>query len=139
MMERFCLPEQQEQKEIYELPESLCNKYFIDYFAETYQVSRLVAKLCWTSTRKRMIRNQWNLVDTGGGCTAWEFKLDDGRYFLITDAEGAVAACMLDQCVTIGFYDPEGEYYSFENHILYDILEAWEGIILETGKRATVL
>jgi len=101
----------------------------IDCLVDYYKVSPLVAAMCCYSTKKLMSYSGFNLVDTGGGCTAWEYTFDNGEYLLITDDTGHTEAIMLDKCAIICKYKEDGTPYEDESYRLYEIMEAWNDTV----------
>ena len=51
----------------------------------------------------------FQLVQTGGGCTAWQRTDADGSYICVTDADGASADWSVND-VLICSYDTEGRH-----------------------------
>jgi hypothetical protein len=58
---------------------------------------------------KHMLAAGFEIVPTGGGCTAWQYTLPDGRYFWITDEGGTGLGFQNDQVYLVGFYTEDGE------------------------------
>lgn len=51
----------------------------------------------------------FEIIHTGGGCTAWQRTRADGSYICITDADGASAHWSVND-VLICAYDTEGNF-----------------------------
>lgn len=52
----------------------------------------------------------FELVNTGGGCMAWQYTLTDGSYLLLTDSEGCDVPAPNDtESPMLGRYSAEGD------------------------------
>lgn len=76
------------------------------------------------------ILKSFDLVQTGGGCTALQFNLDDGDFILITDADDEMAA-PTDSTKTflVGVLDEDGYDLSLKVCDRADLTKEIESIL----------
>lgn len=58
---------------------------------------------------KIMANNSYELVQTGGGCTAYRYEYDNRDYVLITDDGGCGVEFTKDSDFIVGLYNASGE------------------------------
>jgi len=51
----------------------------------------------------------FQLVQTGGGCTAYTFEKDDKTYWTITDIGGMHVPTTFEEYCMVGYHSPEGD------------------------------
>ena len=74
-----------------------------------------------------VIKAGFEICPTGGGCTAWQHTLPDGRYFWITDIGGTGLGLTENEPYLLGFYTADGEDISYSEHRdLAETLRAFE-------------
>ena len=56
-----------------------------------------------------MLNNNFQLVDTGGGCNAYRKEIDKNTYLLITKADDPSVPEEMEEDVIIGYYNADND------------------------------